>query len=280
MSASSSIVRSWRQIDEPDGAKISKGRQIGCNASPSDIQQKYKSMKAADPLHRPVYINFTGGVANPGQDSCKTASMYRQYIAGADIVSFDLYAVNSGLPLTHVARGMDNLRAWAGNKPAYIWIETTAYNGGPAPTPKQTKAQVWMAIVHGANGIGYFCHIFKPSEIEAGLLSSPTMSRAVAAVNAQISSLAPVINSPTIPSGASVQSSGRVDVMTKSYGGATYVFAVGMSSSNTTTQISLPSQSAGTVTVLGENRALPLANGTFSDRFAGYDVHIYRITQQ
>lgn len=280
--ASNTTMKAWTQMDEPDGAKIDKnGKQIGCNATPSSIVKSYNSMKSADSLRRPVYLNFTAGVASLGHDSCKTPAMYKQYMKGADIVSFDVYSVNSGLPLTTVAKGVDNLRSWTGDKkPVYVWLETTAYNGGTAPTPKQTKAQVWMAITHGASGIGYFCHIFKPKQIEAGLLSLPTMSRAVAAINAQITSLAPVLNSATVASGASVKTSGKIDLMTKSYDGATYVFAVGMSGANTTATIRPAHHANGTVSVVGENRKLNLTNGAFTDKFAGYDVHIYKIASR
>ena len=33
-----------------------------------------------------------------------------------------------------------------------------------------------------------------------------------------------------------------------------------------------------TATALGEDRAIPVANGTFADTFTGYGVHLYRIT--
>lgn len=280
--SSSATIGAWTQMDEPDGAKINaKGRHIGCNATPSSIINNYKTMKASDSLRRPVYVNFTSGVVNPGQDSCKTTAMYKQYIAGADIVSFDVYPVNGGQPLTSVAQGVDNLRSWTGGKkPVYVWLETTAFNGGTAPTPKQTKAQAWMAITHGAAGIGYFCHIFKPQQIDAGLLSLPTMSRAVSAINAQITRLAPVLNSPTIADGASVSTSaGQIDLMTKYYNGTAYIFAVGMSSANTIAQIYPAGLTDGTVTVVGESRRLALTNGTFTDKFAGHDVHIYRVTR-
>jgi hypothetical protein len=269
-------------MDEPDGAKINaNGRHIGCTATPSSIINNYKTMKASDSLRRPVYVNFTSGVVDPGQDSCKTTAMYKQYIAGTDIMSFDVYPVNGGQPLTSVARGVDNLRSWTGGKkPVYVWLETTAFNGGTAPTPKQTKAQAWMAITHGAAGIGYFCRIFKPHQIDAGLLSLPTMSKAVSVINAQITRLTPVLNSATIASGASVNApAGQIDLMTKSYNGTTYIFAVGMSSASTTAQIYPAGPTDGTITVVGENRKLTLANGSFTDRFAGHDVHIYRVAR-
>jgi len=34
---------------------------------------------------------------------------------------------------------------------------------------------------------------------------------------------------------------------------------------------------AGTATVLGENRTIPISGGSFSNSFAGYAVHIYQL---
>ena len=53
-----------------------------------------------------------------------------------------------------------------------------------------------MALIHGARGIIYFAHQFKPKFIEAGLLADEEMARGVAALNRQIRELAPVLNSP------------------------------------------------------------------------------------
>ena len=62
--------------------------------------------------------------------------------------------------------------------------------------PAQVRAEVWMSLVHGSAGIGYFAHIFSPSFIEAGLLSEPAVKAGVKAINSEIASLAPVLNTP------------------------------------------------------------------------------------
>ena len=48
------------------------------------------------------------------------------------------------------------------------------------PTPQQVRTEVWMALIHGAKGIIYFAHQFKPKFIEAGLLADAEMAREVA----------------------------------------------------------------------------------------------------
>ena len=126
---------------------------------------------------------------------------------------------------------------------------------------------------------GYFAHIFMPSFIEAGLLSNAAMKSGVAAINQQIKSLAPVLNTPPIGNAVTVSSSNTatpVDILVKR-GGSLHVFAVAMRSGSTTATFTLRGVTSGTATVLGESRTIPISNGRFSDAFAGYAVHLYQI---
>ncbi len=194
----SNTVTMWTQQDEPDNAQPDgHGGYLPC-VVPSTIVSDYNALKAGDPQHRPVFLDFGRGAADVnwgGRGTCTgNTAMYGQYAQGADVLSFNVYPVNQGLTLDYVGKGVDNLKSWGEGKPVWADIETTNYGGTTGPTPAQTKAEAWLAIVHGAKGIMYFCHIFTPSFIEAGLLSDSNMSAAVRTNNAQISSLAPVIS--------------------------------------------------------------------------------------
>lgn len=276
------VIKAWQSLpDEPDNAQPDGKGGYGPCVDPSTIIAEYNQVKAADPS-RPVYLNFGQGVANTsyvGRGSCagKTA-MYSQYTQGADIVSFDVYPVNDGYPLSIIATGVDNLRAWAGDKPLFAFIETTPQSGGPGPTPAQIQAETWLALIHGANGIEYFCHILSPTFIEAGCLTLPTVVAQMKADDAQIASLAPVLNSNTIPDSLIVNDAFRVDTMEKSYGGALYVFAEAVDANGGSASFSLPGAGNETATVLGENRTIKMSGGSFTDSFGGYGVHLYRIT--
>jgi hypothetical protein len=287
---SDTTIWGWMHGDEPDNAQADgQGGYDPCIA-PSSIIADYQQYVANDAT-RPVYLNLGKGVSHEdwiGRGECTgRLDMYPEYIKGADIVSYDIYPVNDTDAavqdnLWYVPRGIDRLREYADyKKPVWNWIETTGFND-PAntPTPEQVKTEVWMSIVHGSLGIGYFAHVFEPTFIEAGLLANATMKSAVAAINAQVTELAPVLNTPSLSNGASVVSSNTevpVDIMVKRQG-SLYIFAVGMrpSSTNATFTVRVPSQ--GSVTVLGESRTLDLTNGTFTDSFAPYAVHLYEIT--
>jgi hypothetical protein len=89
-----------------------------------------------------------------------------------------------------------------------------------------------------------------------------------------------VLNSPSIAGAVTVSSStpdAPIACMVKQQDGVTYVFAVAMRDSATEATFSLGGPTVAEVEVLGENRAVGLAEGRFSDTFGGYDVHLYRV---
>jgi hypothetical protein len=284
-----SVMKGWLEYDEPDNAQSNPNGGYDPCIPVSTLKTSYSTDKSKDSLKRPVMMGFGRGVADVnwvGRGTCTgNTQYYKDSATGvADIFAFDIYPVNNdgANKLQLVAQGVDNLRGWVGtDKPVWADIETTAFSqGNGEPTPAQTKFEVWSAIIHGARGIDYFCHIFTPSFIEAGLLSRSDMKAAVKDINAQIASLAAVINVGTPVSNTVTSSAGSlapIDTMTHSYGGSTYIFAADMRNTATTGTFKPAGIASGTVTVLGENRTLTLSGGSFSDSFSGYGVHIYKI---
>lgn len=281
------IIRGWFLFDEPDNAQAKPGGGYGSCILPPAMIRQYQDVVAKDPT-RPAFLNFGQAVVNeswPGRgDACSGHyEHYPEYIEGADIVSYDVYPVNNRLPLWWVGKGVDRLREWAQyKKPVWDWIETTAYNAGPKPTPDDVKAEVWTSIIHGAMGVGYFCHVFKPVADDAGPLDDPPMREALAAIDAQIEGLAPALNTPSVANGvnaASSNSDAAVDTMLKRQGGATYLFAMrarpGSEAAVKFTLRGAPRNMIGAV--LGESRTVRVKNGVFEDRFTGYQAHLYRL---
>jgi hypothetical protein len=69
-----------------------------------------------------------------------------------------------------------------------------------------------------------------------------------------------------------------IAIMTKRYGGAIYVFSVGMRNSATEGNFQVRDVPAeATAEVIGEERSISVKDGRFQDDFAAYDVHLYRI---
>ena len=285
------IIKSWLQMDEPDNAQSDGNGGYVPPVLPSVIISRYQAMVAADAT-RPVYLNMGQGVAWDGWYGRGTRTNhpedYAEYAKGADILSYDIYPANSTDADTKekiwlVAYGVDRLRLWSNyQKPVWNWIETTKISAtaNRRPTPSEVKAEVWMSIIHGARGIGYFCHQWDPF-IEAGLLNDTEMRNAVSAINAQVTSLALILNTQSVSNGVTVvpyNSAIPVDAMVKRADGYTYVFAVSMRPGSVNATFTLRSfTGSSTVEVVGENRTITASDGVFQDAFTSYAVHIYKV---
>jgi hypothetical protein len=285
------IIAGWMHGDEPDNAQsLGEGKGYGPPILPEVIVKDYERIRAADPS-RPVILNLGQAVAwdnyvgrgvrrNHPED-------YPEYSKGGDIVSFDIYPVTSPYPeikgnLWYIPRGVERLREWTGGK-KIVWncIECTRISAGVKAKPEQVRAEVWMSLIHGSQGIIYFVHEWKPKFNEHALLDDPEMLDAVTRLNAQIRELAPVLNSPELPSAARVESSNPevpVDCTVRRLRSDTYLFAAAMRDGTTTARFrvdGLPAKAFAEV--IGEGRSIVVSGGAFEDSFGPWGVHLYRI---
>ena len=159
------------------------------------------------------------------------------------------------------------------------WTES-ASQGGRRILPAEIRSAVWQSLIAGARGIIYFDHNFGPGTPGSTILEEGYEDNRIAAsaVNAQIKSLAPVLNGPFVTSGHSATDTmtGTVRYMVKWVNGL-YLFA-GADRGGGSATFSIPCVGNATAAVEGENRALPITGGSFTDQFADKNaVHIYRI---
>jgi hypothetical protein len=287
----------WMHGDEPDNAQsLGRGQTgYGPPIPPAKIVEDYQRIKRADPS-RPVMLNLGQGVAWDGWFGRGVRTNhpedYPEYVRGGDIISYDIYPAchthrDVAGKLWFVADGVSRLKKWCDarsedRKTVWNCIECTHIDNPDAKaTPAQVKAEVWMSLIRGSRGLIYFVHQFKPTFIEAGLLADPEMLAAVTAINRQIHELAPVLNSPSVADGVTVESSAGdvpVEAMVKRHEGTLYIFAVGMRDGKTRARFKIAGRVASAkVEVLGENRSLELKDGEFADDFAPWGVHLYRI---
>lgn len=284
----------WMHGDEPDNAQPVKDAQgndtYGPCIPPERIVADYERMKAEDPT-RPIMLNLGQGVANDkwyGRGSGAKQEDYLTYVKAGDIVSFDVYPVaglekqNGADFLWYVPLGVERLIKWSEGK-KLIWncIECTQISEvGRKATPAQVRSEVWMALIQGSRGLIYFVHQFKPTFDEHALLDDPDMLAGVTATNKQIHELAPVLNSPAVPNGATVSASPDsvpISFTVRKHDGATYLFAVGMRNAPVTGTFALSGIRKGTAEAIGEGRSVKIADGRFTDSFKPYEVHLYRI---
>ena len=162
----------------------------------------------------------------------------------------------------------------------------------------------WSSLIHGARGVIYFDHSFSGPARQRQSLSNhfqtvqpgQTISiyNQIKTTDALIEQLAPVLNSPFALNYVTVRQSlrlpnytgsgrlfGGIEVMAKDYNGQFYIFA---DTRDSETQTNIPAtftiadKNAISVTVVNENRTIPVVNGVFSDTFAtAATVHIYQV---
>lgn len=191
--------------------------------------------------------------------------------------------------------------------PVWTFVETAkpylTESGSTSIQPAQISGAVWSALIHEARGIYYFQHNNSSTGCTANysIVECPAIQAAVKAVNAQVKSLAPVLNTQsyynstrTVNGYTYYQYSfgNGTDTMLKSYNGSAYIFAgLGMRCANTSCTsgavdstgsktFTLPTGVNGTtVEVVGEGRTLQVTNRTFSDSFATeYSTHVYKVS--
>jgi hypothetical protein len=282
----------WMHGDEPDNAQsLGEGKGYGPPIPPETIIRDYERIRAADPT-RPVLLNLGQGVAWDGWYGRGVRTNhpedYPEYVKGGDIVSFDIYPVVHDRPavsgkLWYVAQGVERLVSWAGGR-KIVWncLECTRISHPTAKaTPHQVRAEAWMSLIHGSQGLIYFVHEWKPKFNESALLSDPEMLAGVTILNRQIQQLAPVLNQPVLADAVHVTTDNAdvpVAVAARRHGDALYVFAVGMRDGRTTATFSLKEvPQAASVEVIDEHRTVALEGGAFRDSFAPWEVHLYRL---
>jgi hypothetical protein len=282
------IIKGWMQADEPDNAQppvFGLGRYSPCIPA-AEVARRSHAIKARDPT-RPVLINFGRGVADPswhGRGTCTgDVKYYDVAVEGADIVSFDIYPVGSDTPnvkgkLEYVAKGVTNLakRILPGQN---VWtvIETTALDPARPVKPVEVRAEVWMALIHGARGIVYFVHEWAGGLREDGIFQHPEIVAEVARINQTIVSLAPALNGADLPNRIDVMSPVPIANMAKQHGGDLYVFAVAMQDRPSRPRLKVRGIREADAVVLNEGRRIAIKEGVIEDDFDGYAVHLYRI---
>ena len=162
----------------------------------------------------------------------------------------------------------------AGSTPTFQWIETgpirPGYCGGFTMTPEQLSAEVWLAVIGGARGIGYFTHTWSPAHHSFDVTAA--LQSAMKQTDALLSAVKPGLLGSTI---ASAADSPVLKVLARSGGGRTYVFAVNAMDSPNQVGIHVPQLRDGPVTVLGEGRTVTAQGHNFSDHFGAFQVNVY-----
>ena len=266
----------WRHIDEPDLlSKVRPGFKL--KSPPWEIKELYDEIGALD-LEHSVYLNFSTGPADSTTRFVQPADYY-EYCKGADIISYDIYPVTNypsvEKMLYSVADGIDSLKKWSNNKkPIWIWLEARKGSRNRPPTPQEMRAEVWMVIIHGADGIGWFVAEFDPFRWHE---IPPELEVEMTNIARTLQALAPAINSSERDDvRVRMLTQGRIDVSSRIDDNKLYFFTVNMMNKEVDAEFILPAYySSSKFKVINEDRTIEISQGVFIEHFAPYGVHLY-----
>lgn len=224
-----------------------------------------------------------------------TTDMYFYTGSGAIVVDSE---ANFGIPATAVRRAgnygevlMTKLREYdgmeGGRKPLGVVVELGGQiKNGEEMDPDKVSGAVWSTIIHEARCISYFSHVFaetdnNPYSVNALCATDglyPQIQARVKKINAEVLSLAPVLNTQSY----AWQGATNIASMMKVKDGYAYFFTMAKVEpvhSNAPRTFVLPFGINGkTAEVLFENRTIAVNGGAIRDSYAKETTyHIYRV---
>ena len=287
----------WESMDEPAWTDKDPARS---RATAEGLTEGYRFLKSLDPNH-PVYLNHAPR---------NTVETLRRYNTAADILCADIYPVlprgiqtmygltedgrHGDLPNqtpSSVGQYAEKMRAVAGpGQSVFLVLQGFAWESLRDkdqdatkilyPTYVQSRFMAYHAIIHGVDGLLYWGLAYVPGD-------QPYVKDLGRVLN-ELRDLSPALVGPTIPCKPTILYQERgstisqgIEMLAKRDGQTAYLIAANASIDPAAADFaSLPPEftKAKKLDVLGENRSVPVKDGSFFDEFEGLGTHVYRAT--
>ena len=240
------------------------------------MRRLYEIVREYDPKGRPAAVYFG-------------TTHLAQWCDVADIILVPAYPEYHRLPRAGVRAWIDIARDACPRK-AVVSVQTlfdANFDGtGDRPTPIETRSDAYTAVIAGSQGLLWYSY-YRGKDL-------PALWPAVQEVVLEIETLMPVITSPVISQTVRTRvlsgptHSPRVEghiydsiqILEKTFAGATYILAVNLAEAPVTVQFENLSEDAIEVSALFEERRIPIANQAFRDEFSPAAVHVYEVMPQ
>jgi hypothetical protein len=233
-------------------------------------------------------------------------STMQAYNDGTDIVAMDIYPVNPGglkhqyalfedghqgdlnnQTISQVGEYADKMRRVTGpNRPLFMVLQGFAWEmlvdetqrreeKVLYPTRGQQRFMAFQSIIHGANGLMYWgtAYTLQPSQAWSDLKATVR----------EVADLGPVLAERTVdvPIEATYHETGHsvddgVQWIVKDHGEARYLLTCNADRYACRATLSGLGEWSQAV-ALNEDRSIPVENGAFTDGWARFDVHLYRL---
>jgi hypothetical protein len=287
------LVVGWHVSDE---CEMGLG---GCESAPEEddrlrLQSEFVTEARDHDDGRFVQANFGNGVLG----SYWAPTTMDEHLDLVDVSSVDKYAYSSphvqsllpGSPFWPEGKDpasagaygwlqdrMESFSSPVASKPNWVFVETAmpylTEDDATSIEGSQIEGAVWNGIIHGAAGIAYFQHNNSGCGNYSLIDCGAKLQNTVKAIDSRVKSLAPVINSQPYAWTFGPQ----LETSLRAHDGFAYIFAM-TDGSTGERGFRLPPGLADTVEVVGEDRIIDVADGTFTDSFANENTHhIYRV---
>lgn len=197
------------------------------------------------------------------------------------------------MPITRLADAVDNARQATGNaKPVWALIQATGNSWatdrslddqteGRLPTVQEIRALVYLAVIHGADGILYYATNLTSSDKQRNFnlrQDAPHLWEGISVINQELTALGTAIHGRSGRVLLPPLADGLIQVAQCSDGDQTYLVAVNTSDTATVTTFTAPGFEDTQLPVMFEDRTVSGTEpGKFGDVFQPYQVHVYRL---
>jgi hypothetical protein len=239
------------------------------------LRRLYDIIHQYDPQNRPVAMYF--GIIGPLDQWCDIA----------DLIIVGCYPEYSQAPRACMKTWIDAAHLGCPSTPlvgaASLFDSRTFGLPGSYPSPFQARFDAYTALIDGAQGLFWFSY--------ADGVQIPELWKGIHSLVAELNSLAPVLQQGS--AGLEIQARvldgpeqslpvngityNSIQFMHKGNHSQAHLFASNLSEKPVRAEFSGLPAGLTSVTVLFEDRTLPVSQGAFSDDFAGNDVHVYRL---
>jgi hypothetical protein len=240
-----------------------------------DSNVKRADLEKDIPSARPGRISFltlTNHFYSKAEPLPQGKGMYPVLFTIPDVLGFDLYPLQVWCrpAFGDVFDAQHELREASGGKPTFQWIEVARMeqpcrkHSELDPTAATVRAETWLSIAGGANGVGYFPNHW-----------SDSIGVEITRANREIKALTQALLGPTVNA---TSDNGTVRVSARSLNGALYVIAVNTSETTVQAKISVEGIAGRSATVLGGGGpAVGSDDQGFSDSFGPLAARVYII---
>jgi hypothetical protein len=200
--------------------------------------------------------------------------MYPVLFSIPDVIGFDLYPLQVWCrpAFADVFDAQTELHTGSGGKPTFQWIEVAPMehpckkHASLNPNASTVRAETWLSIGGGADGVGYFPNRWNDS-----------IGDEITRTNREIKALTPALLAPD----ANVRSDAEaLRVSARTLNGALYVIAVNTSETTVQAGINVEGIAGRSATVFGAGTALAADAEGFSDSFGPLAARVYVIPPQ